>query len=172
MERVVVVDVETSGLSVANGGRVIEIGAVAVEAGAIVAEFGTLIDVECAIHYGAQRVHGISRTMLRGKPAPDEVWPTLRDFVGTAPLVAHNSPFDSGFVRFELSLLGIPLANPWHCTVRLARRTLPQLTNHKLETVARHLLGDIPVDCRLHRALDDARLTARVWLALQGYSRN
>lgn len=166
MNRLVVVDVETSGLSIANGGRVIEIGAVAVEQGAVVGEFATLIDVAVDIHYGAQRVHGISRAMLRGKPTPREVWPTLVQFVGAAPLVAHNSPFDQGFVLHELALLGLALPNAWHCTLRLARRRLPQLGNHRLETVARHLLGEIPPACRLHRALDDARLTAEVWLAL------
>ncbi len=164
--RVVIVDVETTGLSTANGGRVIEIGAVAVEDGAIVAELGTLIQVSAPIHYGAQRVHGISSAMLRGKPTPAQVWPQFAEFIGSSPLVAHNSSFDSAFIRHEFALLGQHLPNPWHCTVRLARKRLSHLPNHKLETVARHLLGDLPTDCRLHRALDDARITARVWLAL------
>lgn len=168
--RVVIVDVETTGLATANGGRVIEFGAVAVEDGVIVAELGTLIGVNAPIHYGAQRVHGISSAMLRGKPIPSEVWPQFAAFVGSAPLVAHNSSFDSAFIRHEFALLNLHLPNPWHCTVRLARKRLPHLPNHKLETVARHLLGDIPTDCRLHRALDDARITARVWLALMDLS--
>jgi len=165
-ERQVIIDVETTGMSAARGGRVIEIGAVAIEAGRIVAELGTLIDTGAEISYGAWRVHGISAAMLVGKPEPADVWGAFREFVGNAELVAHNSPFDSAFVRHELALLGQGLPNRWHCTVRLARRRLPQLPNHRLETVARHLLGDIPADCRLHRALDDARLTARVWLEL------
>lgn len=164
--RKVVVDVETTGFSVQGGGRVIEIGAVAIEGGRIVAELGTLIDTGAEISHGAYRVHGISAAMLRGKPAPEDVWSSFREFVGDADLVAHNSPFDSSFVRHELSLLGRGIHNRWHCTVRLARRHLPQLPNHRLETVARHLFGEIPPDCRLHRALDDARLTARVWLEL------
>jgi DNA polymerase-3 subunit epsilon len=164
--RHVVVDVETSGLSVSRGGRVIEVGAVAIEEGRIVAELGTLIDSGADIAYGAYRVHGISSAMLRGKPRPADVWESFREFVAGAELIAHNSPFDSAFVRHELSLLGHGLPNPWHCTVRLARRHLPHLPNHRLETVARHLLGEIPGDSRLHRALDDARLTARVWLEL------
>ena len=165
-KRHVVVDVETSGYAASRGGRVIEIGAVAIEGGRIVAELGTLIGCDVDIAYGAYRVHGISSAMLRGKPQPVDVWSSFRDFVGDAELVAHNSPFDSAFVRHELALLGHGLPNPWHCTVRLARRKLPHLPNHRLETVARHLLGEIPGDCRLHRALDDARLTARVWLEL------
>jgi len=162
-KRHVIVDVETTGLSAANGGRVIEIGAVAVEDGKVIAELGTLINTRTPIHYGAQRVHGISSEMLRGKPEPENVWPVFLEFVSDSPLVAHNSPFDRGFILHELSLLNLHLPNPWHCTVRLSRKCLPHLPNHKLETVARYLLGEIPTDCRLHRALDDARITANIW---------
>lgn len=167
MQRVVVVDVETTGMSTLNGGRVIEIGAVLVDNGAVVDEFGTLINVAAPIHYGAERVHGISAAMLRGQPEPHRVWPRFLDFVGDTPLVAHNFSFDRGFILHEHNLLGLELANHWHCTLRLARKLLPQLANHRLATVAESLLGEIPADCRLHRALGDARLTARVWLALQ-----
>lgn len=116
---------------IASGGRVIEIGAVAIEDGRIVDELSTLIRTNAPISYGAFRVHGISPEMLRGKPTPMEVWPTFLEFIGNAPLIAHNAPFDMSFVRHELALL-----------------------------------GDIPADCRLHRALDDARLAARVWMAM------
>jgi len=167
MDRILVVDTETTGLSVRHGGRVIEIGAVAVENGQIVAELSTLINTKTAISYGAYRVHGISEQMLAGKPAPEEVWPRFVEFVGTSPLVAHNAAFDSAFVQHELRRLGIAFDNPWHCTVRLARRKLPRLLNHKLETVYRYLFGGLPEDVRQHRALDDARMAARVWVELQ-----
>ncbi len=165
--RVVVVDVETTGLSAQRGGRVIEVGAVALEDGVIVAEFGTLIDTGASISYGAYRVHGISEEMLAGQPEPSEVWQAFHELVGNAALVAHNAPFDSAFVRHELGLLGKELPNPWLCTVRLARRALPQLPNHRLDTVYRHLFGAIPHDAARHRALDDARLTAQVFGRLQ-----
>ncbi len=168
--RTVIVDVETTGWSVRTGGRVIEIGAVAVEGELIVGELSTLINTGTPIHWGAQKVHGISSFMLRGKPTPEDAWPSFLDFFADSPLVAHNSPFDSGFIRHELSLLGLHLPNHWHCTVRLARKCLPHLPNHKLETVARHLLGEIPTECRLHRALDDARITAKIWMELMKHS--
>jgi DNA polymerase-3 subunit epsilon len=164
--RIVVVDVETTGLSVQRGGRVIEVGAVAVEGGVIVSEFGTLIDAGAAISYGAWRVHGISEEMLLGQPEPAEVWRAFHELVCDSPLVAHNATFDSAFVRQELSRLGLVLTNPWHCTVRLARRRLPHLPNHRLDTVYRHLFGAIPHGTARHRALDDARLTAKVWSEL------
>lgn len=168
--RIIVVDVETTGLSSQRGGRVIEVGAVALQGDVIVAEFGTLIDTGAAISYGAYRVHGISEEMLAGQPEPAEVWRAFRELVGSAPLVAHNAPFDSAFVRCELSRLGLGLPNPWHCTVRLARSKLPHLPNHRLETVYRHLFGSIPHGTARHRALDDARLTARVWSRLSQWS--
>ena len=166
MERTIVVDVETSGLSVQRGGRVIEVGAVALENGIVVAELDTLINTGIVISYGAYRVHGISEEMLYGKPSPVDVWGSFRDFVGDAELVAHNAPFDRAFIRHELGLLGIGLPNTWHCTVRLARRHLPHLPNHKLDTVYRHLFGGFPPGVKLHRALDDARMAAQVWVAM------
>jgi DNA polymerase-3 subunit epsilon len=161
--RLIFFDVETSGLSPPRGDRVIEIGAVAVRAGAVEAEFATLIDVDCEIHWAAQRVHGISRTMLVGKPPPAEVWPAFLAFAEDAPLIAHNAPFDSRFLSYELDLLGLALANPVHCSLAASRGHFPHLASHRLEEVARHLLGAIPEDCRLHRALGDARLLARIW---------
>lgn len=168
MLRTVIVDVETTGLSVQRGGRVIEVGAVAIENGAIVAELDTLIDTGAVISYGAYQVHGISQDMLCGKPQPDDVWNSFLEFIGDVPLVAHNAPFDSSFVRYEVSLLGKTMPNSWHCTVRLARSCLPHLPNHKLDTVYRYLFGSLPVSVQRHRALDDARLAARIWVELRG----
>lgn len=168
MLRTVIMDVETTGLSVQRGGRVIEVGAVAVVGDSIVDELDTLIDTGAEISYGAYLVHGISEELLRGKPRPDDVWNGFLDFAGDDPLVAHNAPFDSSFVRNEVSLLGRVIPNSWHCTVRLARRCLPHLSNHKLDTVYRHLFGALPVSVRRHRALDDARLAARIWVELRG----
>jgi len=164
--RYIAVDVETSRLSVQRGGRVIEIGAAAVEGGVIVAEMDGLIDTGASISYGAFLVHGISEGMLSGQAAPEHAWRSFREFAGDAPLVAHNAPFDSGFIRHELALLGYQLPNQWHCTVRLARQKLPQLPNHKLDTVYRYLFGALPKSVQRHRALDDARLAARIWARL------
>ena len=168
MNRVIVVDTETTGLSVKNGGRVIEIGAVAVENGQIVAELATLINSGGAISYGAFRVHGISEQMLADKPTPEEIWPWFVEFVGNSPLVAHNASFDRAFVHHELRLIRMELHNSWHCTVSLARKKLPRLPNHRLETVYKHLFGELAEDIQRHRALDDAKMAARVWMELGG----
>jgi len=165
--RQIVIDVETTGLSVQRGGRVIEVGAVAIEHGVITAEFDTLINTGAEISYAAYRVHGISEQMLAGKPAPADVWTSFHSFVADGSLIAHNAPFDSAFVRHELGRVDITLQNQWQCTVRLARRRLPNLPNHRLDTVYRHLFGNIPEGVARHRALDDARMAARIWVELQ-----
>lgn len=165
-KRYICLDVETTGLSPHRGDRVIEVAAIMVERDGVVEEFTTLIDVECRIHRHAEQVHGISRAMLAGHPKPEEVWHRFREFIGTAPLVAHNARFDLSFIRHEMGRLGLGLHNPEICTVKLSRKLYPHLPSHRLESVARHVLGRIPADCRLHRAEDDARLLAWVWMEM------
>ena len=168
MDWVIAIDVETSGLNSLGGDRVVECAAVKVIQGEIVAEFSQLINVPCKIPQRVSAIHGITSQMLVGMPTPPEVWPVFLAFIGGAALIAHNAPFDIRFIRSELSRLGMNLNNPYVCTLELARRRYPQIKNHQLNTVARHLLGSIPQDCTLHRALGDARLVARVWGKMEG----
>lgn len=163
---VVVFDVETTGLSVRGGDRVIEIGGVTVAGGEIVAEFHSLVRADRAINPHAARVHGITEEMLAGHPCPEEVFPRFHRFIGERLLVGHNVGFDLGFLRREFALLGLPLRNRYACTLQLARARYPRMENHRLETVYRQLVGEIPPAARLHRALADARLAAQVWSAL------
>jgi DNA polymerase-3 subunit epsilon len=106
--------------------------------------------------------------MLVGAPTPEEVFADFHDFIGSAPLVAHNASFDTRFLTAELSHLGFSLPNPIHCTLKLGRKKLPTLQNHRLDTIFRHLGGEVPAGAQLHRALDDARITAFVWQKLNG----
>lgn len=164
---VVVFDIETTGLSPLYGHRIIEIGAVLLERGEIVDEFTSLIDVDPPIPRQAQRIHGISDRMLRGQPHQENVMQDFRRFIGEKTLVAHNVSFDSHFLRAEFGRLGFDLPNRLECTLRLSRRHLPRLPNHRLETVYRHLGGVMDDSIRRHRALDDARMAAFVWRVLQ-----
>ena len=166
IERLVVVDIETTGLS-PTCDRIIEIGAVAVKGGRITDEFHSLIDPGRSIPWHAQKVHGITDEMLKGKPRPEKVLPRVHNFFGQSVLVAHNAPFDLGFLQREFSRLGLELGARSHCTLQLARKMLPRLPNHRLETVAKHLLGKELIEGRqMHRELDDARVTAQIWLML------
>ena len=104
--------------------------------------------------------------MLIGKPTADEVIPEFKKFIADCSLVAHNARFDMRFISHEFLRLGMGLTNPYHCTLQLSRSLYPKLRNHKLETVYRHLFGGIPELTMRHRALDDARLVARMWMEM------
>ncbi|HUV50285.1 MAG TPA: 3'-5' exonuclease [Anaerolineae bacterium] len=167
MNRYVALDVETTGFSPKSGDRVIEIGAVAIENQSIIAEFSSLIDVDKMIPWQVQRVHGITNEMLEGEPKPDEVLPEFYKFIAGSILVAHNASFDVGFLRNEFALLGMSLNNQSLCTLKISRKLYPHLPNHKLETVSRYLLGKSANQMQKHRALDDAKLAAMIWLEME-----
>jgi len=162
--RYVALDVETTGFSPKNGDRVIEIGAVAIENQSIVAEFSSLINVNKMIPWRVQQVHGITNKMLSGEPKPDVVLPDFYEFIAGSVLVAHNAVFDIRFLKHEFALLGISLNNRSLCTLKMSRKLYPHLPNHKLDTVSRYLLGESANQMQRHRALDDAKLTAMIWL--------
>ncbi len=172
-------DVETTGLSPGNGHRVIEVGAIIMEGGKSVDEFSSLIKTPRNIPTIASQIHGITDEMLVGQPPPELVFPELKSFIGNRTLVAHNAPFDLSFLRYEFGRLGMSLPNPHLCTLEISRAHFPGLKNHKLETVYRHLMGlsrtysgspkgseRVPGTNRkqTHRALDDARMVAAIWL--------
>ena len=164
---IIVFDTETTGLSPQSGHRIIEIGAVKLSGGEIIDEFHTLIDAGVPIDPRAQAVHGISRAMLRGQPPAQEVLPRFRDFIDQSQLVAHNAPFDSQFLRADFARLGFGLPNIIACTLKLSRTKLA-LPNYRLDTVYRALGGMLDQTIKRHRALDDARMAAFVWMQLNG----
>ncbi|MCE5281970.1 MAG: 3'-5' exonuclease [Deltaproteobacteria bacterium] len=166
--RHVVFDLETTGLWPRRGHRVIEIGAVALEQGVVVEEFSTLVDAGVPVPPEVQAIHGISGAMLEGEPKPEEILPRFSTFIADSVLVAHNAAFDVGFLRHEFARLGMPLPNPHLCTLEMSRRHFPHLADHTLETVYLHLFPEAGFLRQSHRALDDARMTAKIWLKMAG----
>jgi DNA polymerase III epsilon subunit len=165
--RYAVFDVETTGLRLLRNDRIIEIGAIAVTGNNIGEEFHTLIDADKPITKAAREIHGITKEMLAGQPKAEQALRAFQQFIGNSTLVAHNADFDIGFLGFEYSRIGQGLRNRHICTLKLTRKLYPGLPNYRLETVAKHILGiEIDKD-RLHRALDDARLAARIWLKMR-----
>ncbi|OQW99443.1 MAG: DNA polymerase III subunit epsilon [Desulfobacteraceae bacterium A6] len=164
--RHVVIDVETTGFSPQRGARIIEIGAVLVENGRMVSEFQSLINCGRAVSRQAQMVHGISDRMLFGQPAPEDVFPRFYRYISGCTIVAHNAAFDISFLRHEFSRLGLGMPNGYFCTMKMSRRCYPMLLNHKLDTVAKHVLGGLPPGIHRHRALDDAKMTAMIWMEM------
>lgn len=159
----VVVDVETTG-GKPPGDRVVEIGAVRLRGGRIEDEWSSLVDPGRSLPWFISRLTGIhDRDLIEAPPFEDVAEPFL-SFLGGAPFVAHNAGFDWRFVNAELlAATGGRLTNARVCTVRLARRLLPDVKCRNLDALA-HLFG-IEVEGR-HRALGDARATARILACL------
>ncbi len=166
LPRHVVIDIETTGLSPKRGHRIIEVGAIAISDGDPPEEFHSLIKINRKIPIKVKEIHGITDAMLQDKHGADEVLPRLCDFLADSAIVAHNASFDIGFLRHECERLSLPFTNKSVCTLQMSRRFYPHLPNHKLETVYRHLFGKITHDIKRHRALDDARMTARIWMEM------
>jgi DNA polymerase-3 subunit epsilon len=125
-------------------------------------EFHSLINPGRRVPPMITRLTGITDEMLRDQPTIDTVFPQLHAFLGPTVIVAHNADFDLKFLNFEAHrLASSPLFNPSLCTLRLAKRLLPDLRSRSLDAVASHL-GVRGSD--RHRALGDARLTAEVLL--------
>lgn len=154
----VVFDLETTGGS-AERDAITEIGAVKVRGGEVLGEFSTLVNPGREIPPAVQSITGITDAMVADAPGAESVVPAFLEFAAGAVLVAHNAPFDTGFLRANCARLGLDWPKPRSvCTVRLARRALTrdETPNHKLATLARVLGARTePV----HRALDDARAT-------------
>lgn len=169
-ERFVIFDLETTGLFPQRGDRVIEIGAVSIEKGRVQEEFHSLINSGRPVSKSAQKIHGISRSMLTNEPTPEQAMLSFKSFISDSTLIAHNAKFDIKFIRYEFSRIGLHLTNKYLCTLQISRNAYPDLPNHKLETVYRHLTGDLAESRRVHRALDDARLVAKIWLKMENYN--
>lgn len=159
-----VVDLETTGTGVEA--EITEIGAVRVCGGEVVGEFQTLVRPRSPIPPLVQALTGITDSMVAGAPSLSAVLPSFLDFAAGSVLVAHNAPFDIGFLKRGCSELGLDWRHPTVIdTVALARQVLlrGEVRNNKLATLARHFRATVQPD---HRALSDARATLDVLHAL------
>jgi len=171
MARAIVLDTETTGLDPRTGHRLIEVGCIEVDDYIPTGKtFHRYVHPERDIDPDAERVHGISLAMLEGKPkfADPDVCDALIDFVGDAPLVAHNAAFDRGFINHELERCGRePLPEPrWIDTLKLAQKRFPGMYN-SLDALCKRFKISLATRDK-HGALVDATLLASVYLELQG----
>jgi DNA polymerase III epsilon subunit family exonuclease len=162
-----VIDFETTGLS-PHGSDIIEYAAVRVEddgeGGLTIGEVFTDL---CAprqwyISQKITQITGITPDMVAEKPPFEEHLQGLIDFIGSDTVVAHNIPFDMGFLRRYCKDAGLPAPAKTSCTLQIARRYC-RLKSHRLEDVAKALGVD---DGGYHRALADAVTTAKVLIML------
>lgn len=158
----IVFDLETTGLS-SEKDRITEIGAVKLKNREIVEEFQTFVNPDMPIPENITELTGISDDMVADAPDEQNALADFLKFAGNAVLVAHNAPFDTSFIKAACERGGIEYTFRSIDTVPLCRAALPNLKNHKLDTVAKqYKLGDF----NHHRAIDDAKMLAVIFLRL------
>jgi DNA polymerase-3 subunit epsilon len=157
-----VVDLETTGGSAAGGSMITEVGAVKVRGGEVLGEFQTLVNPHQSIPAFIAVLTGITDSMVAAAPTIDQVLPQFLEFAQGCVLVAHNAPFDVGFLKHFAEQQG----RPWPRfevldTARLARRVITRddAPNCKLSSLAVAFGSSTTPD---HRALSDARATVDV----------
>jgi DNA polymerase-3 subunit epsilon len=166
--REIVFDTETTGLDPEQGDRLVEIGCIE-----LINRFPTgntfhrYINPERDMPEQAFRVHGLSIEFLKDKPRFVEIVDALVEFIGEAPLVAHNAMFDLGFLNAELRRAGKALVQRERLvdTLLLARRKHPG--NNSLDSLCERYQIDNSRRTK-HGALLDAELLAEVYLELLG----
>ncbi len=167
--REIVFDTETTGLSFSGGDRMVEIGCVEmvnrVETGRT---FHAYYHPERDMPVEAFNVHGLSQAFLADKPRFGEGVADLLDFVGDAPMIAHNASFDFSFLNGELVKCGRPIIhlNRMIDTLQIARSRHPG-AKHSLDALCSRF-GIDRSHRVLHGALLDAQLLAQVYVELLG----
>lgn len=156
----VVFDIETTGFSSVDD-SIIEIGAVKVKNRQIVAHFSELINPFRDIPAVITELTGITNEMVYDKSGIEEVLPKFMEFSRGCVFVAHNSDFDTSFIKEKCKKQGISYDHIAVDTVELSRALLTELKRHKLDNVAKKL--GISLENH-HRAVDDAQATAEIFL--------
>jgi DNA polymerase III epsilon subunit family exonuclease len=161
----VVVDVETTGGPQLRGHRITEIAIVRVDAnGKKTHEYSTLINPGRSIPYPITKLTNISDAMVRRAPFFEDIAHEVRSLIEGRIFVAHNAAFDWGFIHGELvRTTGKPLLGRRLCTVRLARKVVPEVRRRTLDALS--YFFNVHNEAR-HRAYGDARATARIFRRL------
>lgn len=172
MSRQIVLDTETTGISVAEGHRIIEIGCVELLNRKLSGKhLQFYINPEREVEAGALAVHGITNEFLSNKPVFASIVSEFMEFIDGAELIIHNAPFDLSFLNNELMLT----RSNWkaithHCrvvdTLPIARQLHAGQRNSLDALCKRYGVDNSKRD--LHGALLDAHLLAHIYLAMTG----
>ena len=167
--REIVFDTETTGLSPNDGHRLVEIGCVEIvnrcETGR---NFHAYINPERGMPSEAEAIHGLSSIFLSDKPRFHEVVQDLIEFLGDAPLIAHNANFDFAFLNWELQNCGFELICMTRMVDTLAMaRTRHPGAKHSLDALCTRYGVDRSQRIK-HGALLDAELLTQVYVELCG----
>ena len=153
---IVVLDFESTGLNTATD-RVIEIGAVKLVGGTVVDSLSLLVNPKVPLKEKIVSLTGITDMMLADKETAETAIPKLMDFIGDAPIAAHNAAFDASLLKSELKRLNRTFSAPVLDTLTLARKMFPEMKSFKLASVCKRLQVSLK---NAHRAVHDATATA------------
>ena len=169
MIRSVLFDTETTGLDPLTGDRVIEVAALElINDLPTGVHFHTLVDPQRDIPPDATRIHGITAGQLTGKPLFAAIADDMLAFFGDGRLIAHNAPFDFGFINAELARVGRPSLESSRMvdTLILAKQRFPGMPA-SLDALCRRFSIDLSARTT-HNALLDCKLLADVYVELTG----
>ena len=167
--REIIFDTETTGFDPKTGDRLVEIGCVElVDRRETGVTFHAYFNPERDMPAAAEAVHGLSIQFLSDKPLFATRVDELIEFLGDAPLVAHNAVFDFGFVNAELARAGRPALDMARmcCTVQMARKLHPG-AKHSLDALCTRYGIDRSHRVK-HGALLDAELLAHLYIEMTG----
>ncbi|MGS5089745.1 3'-5' exonuclease [Hydrogenophaga sp. A37] len=160
MNRIAVIDFETTGISPGMGDRATEVAIVISEGDRIVDRYQSLMNASVYIPGFITQLTGITNAMVQAAPPATQVMAEASRFVGDVPMVAHNASFDRRFWQAELALCGQPALQPFACTVLLSRRLYPEAPSHKLGSLVDRF--GLPRTGQAHRALADAEMATEL----------
>jgi len=174
MERLIVLDTETTGIEPSEGHRIIEVGAVQILDREITStEFHEYVQPNKKVGESVN-IHGITDKFLINKPQFNQISDDLLSFIEGATLIIHNAPFDLGFLNNELKIIGIKETIEDICTIidtlDLSKQQRPG-TMHNLDALCRRFGIDTSARTR-HGALLDAQILTKVYLAMTGGQSN
>ncbi|MCB9679165.1 MAG: 3'-5' exonuclease [Alphaproteobacteria bacterium] len=161
---IIAFDTETTGLAAFDGDKIIEVGIVKLEldpSGEVVAreDFSQLVNPGIPIPRKATEITGIRDADVANAPTFPEIAQTIYEWLGSGIAVAHNFPFDRGFLEQELRNAELfwpePIAEV--DTVDLSMKVFQDPDGQRVS----HKLGDLARRCGVelenaHRATDDA----------------
>ena len=160
-EEFVVFDIETTGLN-SHTNKIIEIGAVKIKAGRIIDRYSQLINPGISIPYHITEITSITNEQVANQSKIDEVIGKFVEFIGDAVLVAHNAPFDMGFIKRDIKeYLNIDLESSVIDTLQMARDLFPDFKKYGLGDLNKAL--GLALE-KHHRAVDDSQATANMFI--------
>ncbi len=155
----IVFDLETTGLDACEN-EIIEIGAIKYKNGMEISTFHSYIKPIKQIPYEITELTGITADMVSDSEDAESVLQCFIEYIKESVLIAHNSDFDMSFLQTEIyHFFNYTLNNEVIDTLKLARKFLPNLNNHKLRTIKDYF----KINRNSHNAIDDCYVTAELY---------